>query len=275
MIKTLNRIYTNIMPKLGSFLFVYFLIFTLSFSLLEYFKLTPSYFSEINFNNLDYLLALGLAAGILQVFGYVLYIRDVNIDPNPVTWFMFAYGTGILTILEWDQNATTAELILPAACALMSILVSYRCWVRARSKDPSHWWPRDWWPEDRAEKVSFIMDIAITISYVGAWALASWSILSLDNKEIAVMIFLILSNISTFPSFFPLLKETYLHPERERSAPWLVWTASYSILAIVTLFSHEGINWLLLFYPLSSIVLHALMAWLASPSRRNINHIHN
>ena len=39
---------------------------------------------------------LGVLAGILHFIGYVYYIKNEDIKPQPTTWFMFAYGTAIL-----------------------------------------------------------------------------------------------------------------------------------------------------------------------------------
>lgn len=216
----------------------------------------------------ELILTLGVLAGLFQILGYVLYIKDENIEPNPVTWFMFAYGTGILALLEWDSNATWPELFLPIACAVLAIYVSYKCWKKARSIDPSRWWPEDWWPEDKWERWSFISDIAITIGYIFAWALATWAILSSNNREIAVLAFLFLSNISTIPSFYPLLKDTYLTPKKESWRPWAVWSTAYFILGIVTYYSHATLSYSLMLYPVINVFLHGLVAWLARPSRQ-------
>lgn len=216
---------------------------------------------------LNIIFAIGALAGISQITGYVLYLKDGNIDPNPVTWFMFAYGTGILALLEWDSTATWPELFLPIACAFFSIVVSFRCWKKARAKDSSKWWPEDWWPEDKTEKLSFISDILITVAYIAAWILAGWSLLTPENREFAVLTFLFLSNLSTFPSFYPLLRDTYLHPQKENWLPWAVWTFSYFLLAIVTYATHGSFFHPLMFYPLSNIFLHGLTSWLASRKR--------
>src|SRR3989344_5308338 len=116
---------------------------------------------------------LGILAAGLQVVAYILYIRDDEIDPNPTTWFMFAYGTGLLAIMEWDSDATPAELFLPTVCALFSIYVSLRCWIRARKADPSRLWPRGWWPDDFWEKVSFTLDIFITVEHLDLYPVLS------------------------------------------------------------------------------------------------------
>ena len=211
----------------------------------------------------EIILGLGILAGLLQVLGYVFYIRDEEIDPNPVTWFMFAYGTGILALLEWDSEATLPELILPVTCAILSIYISYRCWKTARKRDPSKWWPEDWWPEDKVEQWSFISDILITIGYIGAWGLAAYALLTPEHREYAVLAFLFLSNLSTFPSFYPLLRQAYHRPETENWLPWAVWTSAYACLAVVT-YNTQGELWhALMFYPLSNVFLHGLVALIA------------
>ena len=211
---------------------------------------------------------LGILAAAIQAFAYVLYIKDNNIDPNPTTWFMFAYGTGLLAIMEWDTNASMEELLLPTICAFFSIYVSLRCWIRARKADPSRLWPKGWWPDDFWEKVSFVLDIIITAIYVAAWILGDSSILTKEERYWAVLISLFLSNISTFIQFYPMLHETSLHPERENWKPWFVWALAYGTLAVVTYLKHGEIIHHLMFYPLSSCILHLLMAWLARPARQ-------
>ena len=212
----------------------------------------------------ELIIGLGILAGLLQVLGYILYIRDDEIDPNPVTWFMFAYGTGILALLEWDTDATWPELFLPITCAAFSIYVSYRCWKKARRRDPSRWWPEDWWPEDKWEQWSFVSDVFITIGYIAAWALATWALLTPEYREFAVLAFLFLSNLSAFPSFYPLLRQTYLRPETEHWFPWAIWTVAYFMLTIVTFETHDELIHPLMFYPLSMMFLHGLTAYLAS-----------
>lgn len=212
----------------------------------------------------DHILFFGILAGAIQLIGYLLYIFNDDIDPNPVAWFMFAYGTGLLTILEWDKDASFAELFLPLVCSILAIYVSVHCWVVARRKDPTKWWPKDWWPEDRLEQWSFISDIIITIGYISAWALATFALITSESKEFAVFMFLFLSNLSTFPSFYPILRSTYLHPEREAALPWFVWTGAYAVLTVVTYVSQGEFWHILMFYPLSNMFLHAMVGILAA-----------
>ncbi len=226
---------------------------------------------------MDIVTILAILAGILQLLGYVAYVRIEQIDPEPVTWFMFAYGTGLLTILEFDANADLSLLVLPITCALLAIWISFRCWKKARIQNPSKWWPEDWWPEDTLDKGSFVADIFITLGYIGAWALATFALLSEGNREIAVLAFLLLSNISTIPSFIPILQSTYQNPEREHWLPWVIWSVAYTLLGVAT-FAKTGFwdtEWIilphaLLMYPLINAPLHALVGILALKQRKSV-----
>jgi hypothetical protein len=219
---------------------------------------------------LSYVEWLGIIAAVLQVLGYFYYfkfIRSGHIDPNPVTWFMLAYGTALLTLLEWDTEASWAILALPAACALCTLGVAGWCWKKARELDSTRWWPKDWWPEDKNDQVSFISDAVITIGYLGCWYLAFSGALSEELKLGFVLGFLWLANISTIPAMIPLLREARQHPEKEHSTPWWVWTWAYVFLTLTTLLEeHESTSVFLalLAYPVINVVLHALVAWWAT-----------
>lgn len=217
---------------------------------------------------IDTVLLLGILAGILQFYGYVVYIRDTHIDPNPITWFMFAYGTILLTVLEWDSNATFSELILPSVCSVMAIYVSFRCWRVAIHKHPNEWWPREWWPDNWQDKFAFQTDIALTAGYIIAWTLAITSFVSPEDKALAVLFFLITSNLSTISSFYPLLRSTFVNPSTERAYPWLIWTLAYAVLIPVTYLAQGTVWHELMLYPVLNTILHGLVAWYARPKRR-------
>ncbi len=239
---------------------VRFLLYILAIFIALYGLGTYSVYKLLPFVTTDHLsivLLLGIIAGLLQVIGYVIYILHEDIDPNPVTWFMFAYGTAILTLLEWDMKATLPELILPATCSIFAIFVSWRCWKEARRRNPSKWWPEDWWPSDKIQQMSFVSDILITIGYIGIWAFVAFGTMSPEIKVLAIFWFLLLSNLSTFPAFYPIIHETYKHPEKENFLPWFIWAIAYTLLGIVTYVTHSEIFSLLMLYPISNAILHA------------------
>ena len=214
------------------------------------------------------MLYLGLLAGLLQLVGYLLYVRDEEIEPNPVTWLMFAYGTMLLTVLEWDRQASAAELALPVVCSSMALFVAARCWRRARRADPSRWWPREWWPDDWRDRASFQADLALTALYLAAAALTYSRWIGEGARETAVIVFLVGANLTTLTAFFPLLRGVVEDPSHERSTPWAVWAAAYALLGVTT-YAVQGEIWSeLMLYPALNTVLHGSVAVLSRQSRR-------
>lgn len=211
---------------------------------------------------------VGLLAGALQLIGYLLYLRDDEIEPNPVTWLMFAYGTILLTLLEWDRQASGAELVLPAVCSSMAIYVAGRCWWRARQKDPSRYWPREWWPDDWRDRASFQADLALTALYLGAAALAWSRWIGEDAREVAVVVFLIGANLTTLTAFFPLIRSVIEDPSHERTAPWAVWSIAYALLGLTTWAVQGELLSELMIYPVLNTLLHGTVAVMSRRSRR-------
>jgi hypothetical protein len=213
---------------------------------------------------METVLLISLLAGALQAIGYWSYVKITTIEPNPVTWFMFAYGVAILTLLEWDMDAEFDLLILPTVCGLLAIWISYRCWKKARKLDPNKWWPSDWWPSDKWEQCSFVSDLIITAGYIAAWMLATYALVSEVQREWATLIFLLLSNLSTIPSFHPLLNGVWKNPKVEHWLPWTLWTVAYALLGVATYIKVEGDMFNpLMWYPIINAPLHAAVALLA------------
>lgn len=216
----------------------------------------------------QFAITLGVLAGIVQFIGYVYYIKNEDIKPQPTTWFMFAYGTAILTLLEVGASAHWYELILPIVCSVMAIYVSFRCWRYSRALDPSSLWPKDWWPEDTMSQVSFVTDVMITILYVAIVTMVAAFNLNPLYQLYGALAFLFLSNSVTFTSFYPILQETKKIPTNESWLPWAIWTGAYALLAVATLLAPREANdslASLLFYPASNTILHGLVGWLARP----------
>jgi hypothetical protein len=191
--------------------------------------------------------SLGLIAAVLQVAGYAIYIRNFRreaIKPNAASFFMFAYGTSFLAFLEWKSGASLALLALPVTCAALGILVALMC-LRAGATEPI----------DRFEARAFWTDIWLTLFYM---SLA----LGLGDAEAFVVPFLIVTNLSAIVCFVPILRSTWHSPERELPGPWIIWTAAYALLALVTVQSDGFTTPVLLLYPLLNMGLHLAMLFL-------------
>lgn len=199
-------------------------------------------------------------AGVLMLLGYVLYIRQTlrhEIEPNPTTWTMFAYGTGLLTVLEADRSASFVLLIVPAACALCGLWVAGICLKRGKIK----------WPDERENQISFVTDLLLTIAYITAWLLLVFGQIVEEQRAFATLVFLVCSNLTTITAFIPLLRQAKRNPGDERAFPWVVWTFSYATLAVAT-FYEAGLWTELMIYPIMNTFLHGLVATLALPHRR-------
>lgn len=196
----------------------------------------------------------------MQILGYWIYIKKSmgsEIEPNPSTWLMFAYGVLILGILEFDRGASLHILLLPGICAICAIVVALMLWRRGKLK-----WPNKW-----EEKLAFVIDVFLTVGYVTAWCLEKSGILSPQTREICALVFLVCSNLTAISSFYPLLHEVRADPRSEHPYPWSVWTVAYVTLAFATYFEEETWMGELMLYPALNAVLHGSVAWYARKRR--------
>jgi hypothetical protein len=192
--------------------------------------------------------ALGVAAACLQVAGYLLYIRNFRVDairPNAASFYMFAYGTAFVFLLEWHHGATLPVLMLPGACALMSIVIALMCMRRGATE-----------PVDRVEWATFGIDVALTIAY-------GLTLYAFGQNPALALFFLLGLNATSLTAFFPLLRSTYRFPKRERPGPWMVWTGAYALLTAATLAETGTTSPALLVYPLLNLGLHAALVALS------------
>ena len=197
-------------------------------------------------------ISLGIVAALLQFMGYIVYgfkVLRKDILPNPASWLMFAYGTSLLVILEWDQGATTAVLALPIICAFSSIGVAFYSLRKTKV----------WWPEHVLDRFSFMLDIILTVAYMSAWILLTRGLIDQQTKNLATTIILICWNAGILTAFFPLLRQVYHHPSTEHAVPWVLWTGAYGILSLLTL-AAKGAWSVLLLYPMINFVIHASIA---------------
>lgn len=198
-----------------------------------------------------------------MLLGYVLYIAKSlrhEIEPNPLTWGMFSYGTVLLTGLEYVRGASWELLILPITCSTLGIVVAiisvYQAIRHRKMEMPDKW-----------DRRSFYLDVAITVAYFGGLYLLVHGKITPELYGIANIVLLGLSNVGAIPAFFPILRNTHSEPHRERAWPWLVWSSSYVVLGVLTYLQVGHVNELVV-YPALNAVLHGLVGLLALPHRR-------
>jgi hypothetical protein len=195
---------------------------------------------------------LAILAAVLQAVGYMLYARlflNRQIRPNAASSFMFAYGTALLVLLEYGDGAGWVVLALPATCAALSVGIALLC-LRKGATDSV----------DKVEATAFSADVWLTVM----WAAIAFGYGAVSPFSTG---FLLAGNVTTLTAFFPVLRSTWRNPEREQPGPWLVWTAAYSVLAVVTFLADQGRHPALLVYPLLSVALHGSIAVMALRGR--------
>ena len=197
------------------------------------------------------MLSMGMIAAILQIAGYLVYLwyfYRKKVRPNAATWLMFTYGTALLAFLEYENGSPWQLLMLPAACAAMSIVVAAMC-LRRDATDKT----------DRFEIAVFSVDLVLTALYAALTLTISGNFL----PEWIVSIFLVAVNLTSVTCFMPMLRSTWQNPEREAALPWLVWTVAYAYLGMATWVIDGGKHPALLLYPVINAILHAAIALLS------------
>ena len=194
----------------------------------------------------------------LHVFAYLIYVRFAILDevqPNPTSWLMWTYGTALVVLLEWEQEASFSILFLPVVCAACSLIVAFICWRKGRLS-----WPKAW-----SDRAAFVMDLTITALYIFLLVLEFKGAIGSGGNVAFKTTLLVLVNVSTFVSFWPILRSTYTDPAQEHWLAWFLWTTAYALLGLLTL-SAEGFSMYtlqFLLYPFSCMLLSGLVCWYA------------
>ena len=203
---------------------------------------------------------LAIVAGVVQAFGYNSYLERVyrdEIEPEPTTWFMFGYGTVILTLLEWDKGANLALLLQPLVCAYMGLQMAFRLLRSGKVR----------WPENKLDQIALISDMLLTIVYVASKVAQSQGHLSESTTMLLLTVFLVCSNASGVVSFIPILRNTKKYPRLERPTPWIIWGVSYLLLGVSTYLKYGWFS-VFMIYPVLNTFLHLVVAVLSLGSRQ-------
>lgn len=202
-------------------------------------------------------LAAGSAA-MIQAVAYVVYLVGAfrrSIQPNPTSWLMWAYGTGLVVVLEADQSIDPLLRLLPTVCALSSVAVALLCLHRGARL----------WPRKELDRYVLLTDLMLTAVYVvvtvaawrgslpeaGAWGWKSG--------------LLVAAGASTALSYLPTVAAVLQDPRVEDWRPWGIWTLAYALLLAATVAAEGTSVQALQFhvYPAVCLLLSAAVTWCA------------
>jgi hypothetical protein len=185
---------------------------------------------------------LGIASGIIQLFGYFVYLKKINIGrirPNTASWSIWTFGA----ILESSSYAVASgdwvKNLLPFACLIGSIILFALCLKMGHFSKIS-----------RSEWFLVVMD---------CFAIFLWW--RYDSAVYANLFLVFIAIIS----FIPIIIHVWKDPMVEDATPWYLWTVAYFILIIVVLIRWE--KWEDLVYPTVFVFLHIVIAILSLDNR--------
>lgn len=196
----------------------------------------------------------GIMAGVLQSIGYFWYLRGIrkgSISAHPLTWIMFAYGTVLLTFLEWRIGAKWQSLILPGVCTLLGLITAYYSLKHTYEGKIAF-----------LDKISFGTDVLITLAYMVVGTKYANGLITGAEEQRTVSFLLVCWNIGIATSFAPLVRNVVHQPSLESPRPWVWWTGAYVLLLLSSVLADEQA--LLLLYPFLNVVAHGAVALLSA-----------
>jgi hypothetical protein len=185
-------------------------------------------------------IALGFAAGAVQLVGYWVYNKEANGRINTGSWSIWALA-GIIDLASY--SALTGDWvvnILPSVCAVAAIGTFCLAVARKRFNFP-----------DKMDLVFVGVDGMITVVWY------------FTNTAFANLLY----QASTILSFIPMYRGQLSGRENEEPLPWVIWTFAYSLLAVsVALRLHR---WEELAYPLTNVVVDAVVVLITLAKQRS------
>lgn len=205
-------------------------------------------------------LIIGLFAGVLQASAYFLYtylVLQEETVPNGMSWLMWAYGTSVFFFIEFDIQAPISVLILPGVCALCACIVSGYSFYKS-----------SYIPPERSDYVALVVDVSLMTGYLTLLYSVGTGQIQTDLYISIGLIFLVLTSLSTFVTFYPILRTTYENPKCENPIPWFIWTVAYALLLCTVLI--ENMTWEYMIYPIINMILHGATGLLSCSNNPRI-----
>ena len=186
-------------------------------------------------------IALGFAAGAVQLVGYLVYNRGAGEKINTGSWSIWALAGMVDFVSYFALTGDWVVNILPAVCAVAAISTFGYAVVRKRFSCP-----------DKTDWMFVGVDGVITV----VWYFTNAVLANLLYQASAVL------------SFIPMYRGQLSGREIEKPLPWLIWTLAYSLLTASVSLRLE--RWEELAYPLSHVAVHMVVVLIAIAKQRSV-----
>ena len=165
-------------------------------------------------------LALGVLALVLNIIGYIPYIRDIlrgKVKPQRVTWGVWTILTTIAAVNQVKNGGGYSSLFFISTVVLVAatFLLSIRRGMGG------------------ASKLDMIC-LALAIALFAYWA-------TVHDTRISTLIAVIIDGVGAIPT----VVKTYKHPATESYPQWVL----AGLGGLLTLFAVARMDWALLIYP--------------------------
>ena len=173
---------------------------------------------------------LASAAGIIQIIGYVVYVKVSEGPVNTGSWLIWTLSAGVdlvsylyVTEVNWIKN------LLPAACAIACVVTFLHLLFRGHLS----------WP-DKSEWGMVVTDSVISVAW---WT----NLLTVIGANLMLQ-------ASTILSAIPMIRGLLLAKEREDYRPWALWSSAYfcHLMAVCLQLGH----WSELAYPIANLIMN-------------------
>lgn len=186
---------------------------------------------------------LGFAAGIMHLVAFGIYNKQIlqkTSHPNSATWMLWVFLTVLNFTSYFYMSGDWVKSLLPTASSIACILTFILALFKGKLKRPKFW-----------------DSVALTIGLIagGMWWYYNSAIYANLILQGAVAI-----------SFIPTYRDVWKDPKTEKALPWFIWAGAYVFSLVVV-----GLRWqeqyVDLVYPVSCLVLHAVVGVLARRTR--------
>ncbi|MBA3724167.1 MAG: hypothetical protein H0W89_04755 [Candidatus Levybacteria bacterium] len=171
---------------------------------------------------------LGVAALIINIAGYIPYIRDIfrnKVKPHPVTWGVWTILTTIVAFNQVSNGGGYSSLFFISTALLVGFvfILSLRYGMGGASK---------------IDRLCLCLAILLLVYW-----------LTVQETRISTLLVVTIDGIAAVPTIL----KTYQHPETESYNQWSL----AGIAGFLTILSVPRLDWVLLLYPVYVLIANS------------------
>lgn len=172
-------------------------------------------------------LAVGFLALLLNLIGYIPYVRDImrkKVKPHRITWGIWTILTTIAAFNQVANGGGYSSLFFISTAVLVTIVfvLSLRFGMGGASK---------------IDRLCLIFAILLLIYWI-----------TIQETRLSTVLAVIIDGIAAIPTVI----KTYHHPKTESYPQWIL----AGVAGILTMISVPRLDWVLIIYPLYVVLMN-------------------